>query len=87
MKTEVYYGNLRKCTYTGYAGNMFGAPHDEIVEEGIFFLKIKEGYIRLEDLMANRRVTIKDHATKVGELFVSDLILLNNLVQEKSKQL
>lgn len=87
MKTEIYYGNLKKCIYTGYAGNLLGVGRDEIVEEGIFFVKTKESeYVKLDDLMSNRRVIIKDYATKVGELFASDLVLLNSLVQEKSKQ-
>lgn len=87
MKTEIYYGNLKKCIYTGYAGNLLGVDRDEIVEEGVFFVKTKESeYVKLDDLMSNRRVIIKDYATKVGEFFASDLVLLNSLVQEKSKQ-
>lgn len=87
MKTEIYYGDLKECIYNGYAGNMFGVDHDKIIEKGIFFIKIKENeYIRLEELIANKRnkETLKDFATKKGQIFVGNLILVNDIIEKNN---
>lgn len=86
MKNQLYYGNLKKCTYLGYAGNFFGVDHDEIIEQGVYFVKLKEHeYIRLEELLSDKKKkeTLKDDAKEVGQLFVGDLVLVNDLVETK----
>lgn len=86
MKVDIYYGNLKECIYTGHVGNFFGADHDKVVEEGIYFVKLKDHeYIRLEELLSNKnkKETFKDYATDRGQIFVGNLVLVNDLVEPK----
>ena len=49
MIAEIYFGNLKECTYAGCAGNFFGAEHDRVIQEGLYFIKIKDNeYMWLE---------------------------------------
>lgn len=87
MKPEIYYGDLKECIYVGYIGNMFGADHDKIVEEGVYFIKLKDNeYIRLEELLSNKKKKeiLKDYATKKGQIFAGNLVLVNDLVESQS---
>ena len=84
MKPEIYFGNLKECIYAGYTGNFFGVDHDRILEKGIYVIKINENeYMRLEELFSNKKkkTTIKNTATKKGDIFIDDLILVNELVE------
>lgn len=84
MKPEIYYGDLKECIYAGYAGNIFGLEHDRIIEEGVYFIKLKDNeYIRLDELMSNKKKKefLKDYATEKGQIFVSNLVLVNELVE------
>ena len=86
MKTELYYGNKKECIYAGCAGNMFAVEHDKVVEEGLYFVKLKDHeYVELDELLVNKnkKTIIKDYATKKGEIFVDDLVLINKLVDSK----
>lgn len=88
MDTEIYFGNLKECTYVGCAGNIFGVEHNKIIKEGLYFVKIKDDkYICLDELLSNKtkKQMFKAIATKKGELFVSDLVLVNDLVKSKTK--
>ena len=88
MKVEIYFGNLKKCTYAGCAGNFFGAEHDRVIQEGLYFVKIKDNeYICIEELLSNKKKkqTFKCTATKKGEIFVGDLVLVNDLVKSNIK--
>jgi len=90
MNTKLYYGNKKEVTYTGFAGNIFGVPHDKVIEEGLYFVKIGEHeYIELDELLAEKKqkkmTVIKDFATKRGEIFVCDLILVDDLILTKVK--
>jgi len=88
MSAEIYFGNLKECTYAGCAGNLFGVEHDKIIQEGLYFIKIKDNeYIWLEELLSNKKKkqTFKSTATKKGEVFVGDLVLVNDLVELKLK--
>ena len=31
MSAEIYFGNLKECTYAGCAGNFFGVEHDKVI--------------------------------------------------------
>ena len=88
MSVEIYFGNLKECTYTGCAGNFFGVEHDRVIQEGLYFVKVKDNeYIWLDELLSNKKKkqTIKSAATKKGEIFVGDLVLVNDLVESKIK--
>ena len=88
MSVEIYFGNLRECTYAGCAGNFFGVEHDRVIAEGLYFVKIKDDeYILVEELLSNKKKkqTFKSTASKKGEIFVGDLILVNDLIQTKVK--
>ena len=88
MSVEIYFGNLKECTYAGCAGNFFGAEHDKVIQEGLYFIKIKDNeYIWLEELLSNKKKkqTFKSTATKKGEVFVGDLVLVNDLFESKVK--
>jgi len=88
MSVEIYFGNLKECTYTGCAGNFFGVEHDRVIQEGLYFVKVKENeYIWLDELLSNKKKkqTFKSAATKKGEIFVGDLVLVNDLVESKIK--
>ena len=88
MSVEIYFGNLKECTYTGCAGNFFGVEHDRVIQEGLYFVKVKENeYIWLDELLSNKKKkqTFKSAATKKGEIFVGDLVLVNDLVELKIK--
>ena len=87
MKPELYYGNKKECIYTGYAGNMLGVDHDKIIEEGLYFVKIRDKeYIELNELLSNKKKkqVLKDFATNTGEIFVGDLVLVNDLVESRT---
>ena len=86
MGTEIYFGNLKECTYAGCAGNLFAVEHDRVIQEGLYFIKIKDNeYICLEELLSSKKEkqTFKSSATKRGEIFVGDLVLVNDLVESK----
>ena len=88
MSVEIYFGNLRECTYAGCAGNFFGVDHDRVIAEGLYFVKIKDDeYIWLDELLSSKKKkqTFKSSARKKGEIFVSDLVLVNDLVESKLK--
>ena len=88
MSVEIYFGNLKECTYAGCAGNFFGVEHDRVIQEGLCFIKIKDNeYMWLEELLSNKKKkqTFKSTATKKGEIFVGDLVLVNDLVESKIK--
>ena len=84
MNSRIYYGELRKCIYAGMAGNMFGVPHYEIVEEGVYFAKVGESrYVRIEDLITGvkKPKILRIYATEVGEYYVGSLISLDEIVK------
>lgn len=84
---QLYYGNLIKYIYAGCAGNIFGVEHNEIIEPGVYFLKIKDHeYIELSEFLSNKKkkIILRDFATYKGELFVGNLILVNNLIERSS---
>ena len=88
MSIEIYFGNLKECTYAGCAGNFFGVEHDRVIQEGLYFIKIKDNEsMWLEELLSNKKKkqTFKSTATKRGEIFVGDLVLVNDLVETKVK--
>ena len=88
MSVEIYFGNLKECIYAGCAGNFFGVEHDRVIQEGLYFIKIKDNeYMGLEELLSNKKKkqTFKSTATKKGEIFVGDLVLVNDLVESKIK--
>jgi len=88
MNAEIYYGNLKECIYAGCAGNFFGVEHDRVIQEGLYFVKIKDNeYICIEELLSNKKKkqTFKSNATKKGEIFVGDLVLVNDLVESNIK--
>lgn len=88
MEVELYYGNLKKVIYNGYAGNIFGIQHIEIAEEGVYLIKIKDNkYIRLEELLSNKKKKeiFLDFATKNEDYYVDDLVLVNDLIGTKIK--
>ena len=88
MSVEIYFGNLKEFTYAGCAGNFFGVEHDRVIQEGLYFIKIKDNeYMWLEELLSNKKKkqTFKSTATKRGEIFVGDLVLVNDLVETKVK--
>lgn len=82
MKKEIYIGNIKEKIYAGYAGLIFGVVTENVIEEGVCFVKIKENqYVRLDDILAKKKKTIiKDFSNKKGEIFVSDLIPLKELI-------
>lgn len=87
MKPKIYYGDLKECTYAGYAGNTVGAKHDKVIEEGIYLIKLSDNeYIRLEELLSDKseKEILKDYATEKGQIFVSNLVLVNDLIESKS---
>jgi len=56
--------------------------------KGLYFIKIKDNeYIWLEELLSNKKKkqTFKSTATKKGEVFVGDLVLVNDLLESKVK--
>lgn len=88
MNTEIYFGNLKECTYAGYVGNLFGVEHDKLLKEGCYFVKVEENkYVLVEDLLSHKRKkkTFSTSAFKKGDVFVSDLVLINDLVEAKKK--
>ena len=88
MNAEIYFGNLKKYVYAGFAGNIAGATHYEIVKEGLYIVKVKDNeYISLEELLSNKekKKTYKTYATKRGEFFVDDLVSVNDLVESYKK--
>lgn len=88
MKDRLYRGNLKKCVYNGYAGNIFSVDHIAIIEEGVYLIKLKENeYIRLEELLDNKKKKekLKDFATKVGQIYVDDLVLVNDLIDSNNQ--
>lgn len=79
----------KKCIYVGYAGNMFWVEHDKVIEEGVYLVKIKDReYIELDELLSSKRkkTVLKDFATKKGEIFVGDLVLVNDLVVSNNRK-
>ena len=87
MSVEIYFGNLKECSYAGCAGNFFGVEHDRVIQEGLYFIKIKDNeYIWIEELLSNKKKkqTFKSTATKKGEVFVGDLVLVNDLVESRT---
>lgn len=92
MRTELYYGNKKECIYNGYAGNMVGVEHDKVIEEGLYFVKIRDHeYIELDELLSNKKkkLILKDFVTKKGDIFVDDLVFVNDLLKsnEQTKKL
>ena len=88
MSVEIYFGNLKECTYAGCAGNFFGVEHDRVIQEGLYFVKVKDNeYLWLDELLSNKKKkqTFKSTPTKKREIFVGDLVLVNNLVESKEK--
>ena len=88
MSVEIYFGNLKECTYAGCAGNFFGVEHDRVIKEGLYFVKIKDDkYIWLDELLSNKKKkqTFKSSAIKKGEIFAGDLVLVNDLIESKLK--
>lgn len=84
MKTELYYGNKKECIYAGYAGIIFGVERDRIIEEGLYFIKVGEKeYIELDELLSTKKkkIVLKTFARKRGEIFVGDLVLVDDLVK------
>lgn len=44
------------CIYAGCAGNMFGVDHNKIIEEGGYFVKIRDNeYVELDELLFNKK--------------------------------
>lgn len=83
---ELYCGNKYECIYAGYMGNVFGAQHDKVVEEGVYFVKIRDNeYVELDELLSNKKKkqVIKDFATNKGEIFVGDLVLVNDVIESR----
>ena len=88
MSAEIYFGNLKECVYAGCFGNFFGVEHDRVIQEGLYFIKLNDNeYIWLDELLSNKKKkkTFKNTATKKGEIFVGDLVLINDLVESKIK--
>jgi len=84
MKNELYYGNKKECIYAGYVGNIFGVERNRIIEEGLYFIKVGEKeYIELDELLSSKKkkVILKNFARKRGEIFVGDLVLVDDLVK------
>lgn len=84
MFKEIYVGNIKECLYSGYAGNIFGIEHEKIIEQGVCLVKVNENeYVKLDELLSNnKKNVIKKTGVKKGDLFVSDLVLLKDLIDK-----
>lgn len=96
MKYEVFVGDIRVCTYSGFAGNMMGASHSKIYERNIplvqiddfKFVKVDSFFEKNNKIESLKRTALTTCAKEVGDLYVDESSLTNvkELINVKDNQ-